>query len=70
MTWQPIDTAPKDGTPFLINSEEIPGFARAVIAPKFEGEYYYSTPWANGWTNYLSSVATHWMPIPKGPEVE
>jgi len=59
--WQPIETAPKDGTSFL---------AASPASSVFLGH------WANGlvdgasWTDdggYESRHATHWMPLPAAP---
>lgn len=61
--WQPIETAPKDGTWILAVSEGIP-FVPSVV--------YWDSE-AKGWTEdeYESGepewVLTHWMPHPKNP---
>ena len=62
MEWQPIETAPKDGTPILIWDGEIqyvcawvqrtPGDWRWF---EFDGEFYHSYK------------PTHWMPLPEPP---
>jgi hypothetical protein len=64
MEWQPIETAPVDGTPVLL----------AAAGTVFEGEY---KPDANGWwlantdpTDYHDGQVwpTHWMPLPHPPK--
>ena len=55
--WQPIDTAPKDGTEVLLW-----WFRRHVV-----GSYV-----AGGWTDeslgQYDVSPTHWMPLPEPPE--
>ena len=59
MTWQPIETAPKDGTEILL------------WEPKGEGIcigcYYPTTGWNNGYDKLLHTP-THWMPLPEEPK--
>jgi hypothetical protein len=73
--WQPIETAPKDGTWILglnnrlncaviIWSEE--AFDRDAMVPGW------IHPFSSGdlslfWNGACGSVATHWMPLPRPP---
>jgi len=66
--WQPIETAPKDGTDII------------VYRPKFDGDYipqvgvdwwmlpsktgFYSECWAK---SRKDCPPTHWQPLPKPP---
>lgn len=76
MTWQPIETAPKDGTEVLLcralNADQQPivgeGWGVFVqVAAWWEGD--------NAWIVYCSMVReprlhfapTHWMPLPRNP---
>jgi hypothetical protein len=61
MDWQPIETAPKDGTRVLLllsNREIFSGWGT-----EREGFYRYHADGSDiGWLN-----PTHWMPIPSAP---
>ena len=66
-TWQPISTAPKDGTPVdlwhpLWGGQRIPNMKREDLG---NGNVFYS-PVAGG--PCCVRDATHWMPIPGAPE--
>ncbi len=67
--WQPIETAPKEGTTFL---------AYEFVAP-FEnnngGDYIHMCYWWDGdnlnssrWTGSFANPPSHWMPLPAAPE--
>ncbi len=66
--WQPIETAPKDGTPILIFSAE----RCTSCPPKTAGmgtAYWCGGYW--GITNQfypLRHKPTHWMPLPEPPQ--
>lgn len=70
MTWQPISTAPRDGTrilvwDWLLNEATI---CQWSIAKPFGSSHGWVTD-AEG-PGYCSAVeASHWMPLPDGPEV-
>lgn len=75
MDWQPIETAPKDGTPIIIGREMPPwGFVMGV-------GYYAEIDDVPGCQGWIPTAAfsdppgvlglahpTHWMPLPKGPD--
>ena len=52
--WQPIETAPKDGTPILVFDEG------AICIATFADDYW----WDNG---AMTIPPTHWMPLPDPP---
>jgi hypothetical protein len=56
MSWQPIETAPKDGTPILLWT-----YWEHYAVGAWDG-----TGWYDG--QYSWSDATHWMPLPASPE--
>lgn len=77
MKWQPIETAPKDGTTVLLYR---PTALRWCVVDKgrWETQKYHSKPspyWSSD--QKLPTVAeqrswepTHWMPLPEPPESE
>jgi len=80
MTWQPIETAPKDGTRVLISDGKL--VEAGCWAPDIHGDEY-------GWAfvddysgidtidgavgvrcnAYQNRYVTHWMPFPGAPQV-
>jgi hypothetical protein len=62
--WQPIETAPKDGTRILIWVE-----GRALIV-HWQGPPHAPEDWPQGWrcTMFIHPDATYWMPLPAAPE--
>jgi hypothetical protein len=56
MTWQPIETAPKDGTVIIVYA---PGF--------FQTAAWTGGGWTNASDSWLEDV-THWMPLPEPPQ--
>jgi len=68
MEWQPIETAPKDGTPVL-------GYADGGIATVTWIQSTTYGAWAGSWGLLLPGTdsenlmwwPTHWMPLPAPP---
>jgi hypothetical protein len=62
MEWQPIETAPKDGTPVMIYDPE---FSIKV----YVAAWMYDFQWveADG-EHHLEFNPTHWMPLPEPPK--
>ncbi len=62
MTWQPIETAPRDGTPVWI----------WIPSTKFLGEAYIEEGWSCWKSGYddipLTGEATRWQPLPEPPK--
>lgn len=67
-SWQPIETAPKDGTPVLLLS---PSFQPGDYGNIKGGLVWVSGGWrnlGNGWRNdYGKEDPTYWMPLPEAP---
>ena len=62
--WQPIETAPKDGTSILVYGPDIrQPFYMDVCAwpPNWEGK------WPVAYMAYAAGEPTHWMPLPQPP---
>lgn len=72
--WQPIETAPDDGTSVLIASEIIPSEAAQQAGAKAFwdvaiGSCYSRSFKDKKWTSVLGGKPTHWMPLPKPPRI-
>lgn len=78
--WQPIDTAPKDGTPVWIYGYSMQGhlarggpykYWRATVGERVDehGVAYYDKlrPGSEIIRGDIVEVATHWMPLPAPP---
>lgn len=68
-SWQPIETAPKDGSDILV---AIDGKCRVVhwhdsAYPLHKRGLHF--PWVcqSGQNAYLDTVPTHWQPLPEPP---
>lgn len=66
MKWQPIETAPKDGTDILVFTD------RGVFEAAFVGDSYWEFAVADFHGCLCCSGngdnPTHWMPLPQPPE--
>jgi hypothetical protein len=65
--WQPIKTAPKDGTPILIwhqsEGTHMVQWEEVTNDERQKG-------WCDGWYDIgtFCYLATHWMPLPEPPK--
>ena len=66
--WQPIETAPKDGTRIIVAKQSGYVMAWASSAYWFERQYKDREKYS-GWTDGFDTLATptHWMPLPAPP---
>jgi hypothetical protein len=61
--WQPIETAPKDGTLVLLAYDTGPGVLQwGMSLARIRGDH-----WATDINSQLHFVPTHWMPLPEPP---
>lgn len=67
MNWQPIETAPKDGTPVLLFTGE--GILEAYyLYGEWNQSACHSTYEGAGGV-VISCKPTHWMPLPEAPKL-
>jgi hypothetical protein len=59
MTWQPMDTAPKDGTSILVCL-----WGTSMVVASWDSHYEWLTVRGIG---YAESAAVQWMPLPELP---
>jgi hypothetical protein len=71
MKWQPIESAPKDGTEILGWDKEgkyaSVSFKVTRYYCNWENKYRDSKSW---WKGNVTCTPTHWMPLPKPPETK
>ena len=75
MEWQPIETAPKDGSWLLVSNAEKDGAWIARYYEFYPSGYKPDNPWFSLMLNHDglpnprgSSFPTHWMPLPEPPK--
>lgn len=66
MTWQPIETAPKDGTPILTFAP-VTGADYILIGAWIPEDEPGETEDGGTWRDD-GETPTHWMPLPEPPE--
>lgn len=70
MDWQPIETAPKDGTWVLLTVRHVEGWPQMEVG-QWTADQKYRVTKAPCWCDtegLLLPGVTHWMPLPKPPE--
>jgi hypothetical protein len=71
MNWQPIETAPKDGTRVLIYGYWDGELSDLDEEPEvWKARFSLGTWWVDSDQYYVARVVnpTHWMPLPKPPK--
>ncbi len=76
MEWQPIETAPKDGTYLLVSNPKSSGSWIAAYQPVAVSGYRFDDPWRSCMLNHYHLdpagrylTPTHWMPLPEPSNV-
>lgn len=73
-TWQPISTAPKDGTPILVgwwtDRHGCPKDWNATVVIGCAGEEFWRLVQVGSYASdpFLGEYPTHWQPLPAEPE--
>lgn len=65
--WQPIGTAPKDGTPVDLWCRVRNGRPVRLTNMWFTPSTGWRTDKRNEWKEQIAKDATHWMPLPPPP---
>jgi len=65
--WQPIETAPHDGTRVLVFAEGKMTCAYFDLPCAFAGTWELSVP-SDGYVDSNEVFPTHWMPLPDAPK--
>ena len=64
--WQPIETAPKDGSAILIVAHA----SRFITVICWDAEFKKNYPWVSQEGEcYAEGFPAYWMPLPKPPEM-
>jgi len=66
--WQPIETAPKDGTAILLWCPPDDGWESFIVQGWYESGIYDRRFYNAVDENPLMPQPTHWMPLPTSPE--
>lgn len=69
MEWQPIETAPKDGTRFLTYEPSHYGIRIGRAFIRADHDDWLSHVDQHGGSSKGGARPTHWMPLPEPPKV-
>lgn len=65
--WQPIETAPRDGTGFLY-FQRLPFGQHWVGSAIFYDDKFVHVQWSGQEDEWVTLAPTHWMPLPDPPK--
>lgn len=66
--WQPIETAPKDGSSVLCYAPIYGAPARILVMRWDDGNYTKAPCWRTDVHSFVQFEPTHWQPLPQPPE--
>ena len=66
--WQPIETAPKDGTKLLLCESVDENYIFVGSWSETRNPKWYGTNWYCVEYDAFNHAPTHWMPLPQPPE--
>lgn len=74
MSWQPIETAPKDGSDIYVWPQKTRTFWADLESDIVRKKSHPDHRWVDSWSEYweafevLTTKPTHWMPLPEPPK--
>lgn len=69
MIWQPIETAPRDGTPILAFWRHGGDKTRCSVIRWHKDEWWtFASPGLHNLCAHTDTEPTHWMPLPPPPQ--
>lgn len=66
--WQPIETAPKNGTSVLVWDRYNISIAHFEYLKKNRASWVVDDSFNDQWDQWLELEALYWMPLPESPE--
>jgi hypothetical protein len=69
MNWQPIETAPKDGTRVIVGWDDCAHLPMHVELARYKQGRGPDGGWCNTYGNPFGGDPTHWIPLPESPQI-
>jgi hypothetical protein len=67
MDWQPIETAPKDGTRVMLTCAGYVGRTGPFSPPDCANDAVHLARFLDYWEPFIPNDWTHWLPLPPPP---
>jgi hypothetical protein len=68
LVWQPIETAPKDGTGFLY-LQKLPFGQKWIGSAIYHSDRFVHVQWTGECDEWTTLSPSHWMPLPAPPTI-
>jgi hypothetical protein len=68
LVWQPIETAPKDGTGFLY-LQKLPFGQKWIGSAIYHSDRFVHVQWTGECDEWTTLSPSHWMPLPEPPTI-